>query len=73
MVLDQDQFVSVNQAAKAFRMSSSSLRNSIYYEKPRLPGLTRMPNGKLAFFKSALIQHAKENGWVLILDDEQHA
>ncbi len=72
MILDKSQFLTVDQAAKAFGISRSALRHSIHYGKPKLPGLTRMPNGQMAFFKSVLIQHAKDMGWVLILDEDEH-
>lgn len=73
MILDRSQFLTVNEAAKAFRISTSSLRNSIHYGKPKLPGLTRMPNGQMAFFKSVLMDHAKNMGWALILNESEHA
>lgn len=72
LAIDPSQFVTVSQAAEAFGIAPNTIRNSIRLGKPILPGHTKLPNGRIAFFKDDLKRYAKQKGWKLV-DGADHA
>lgn len=71
LAIDPSQFVTVSQAAEAFGIAPNTIRNSIRLGKPILPGHTKLPNGRIAFFKDDLRQYAKQKGWKLLGDSHE--